>query len=41
MLTFCMNYLFIIFITLLLFACGESSNTNSDNDNSDEINSEY
>jgi len=36
-----MHYLSIIFITLLLFGCGENSNTDSDNNLSNEINSEY
>ena len=41
MLAFRMHYLSIIFITLLLFGCGENSNTDSDNNLSNEINSEY
>ena len=41
MLGFYMNYLSIMFIILLLFGCGENSNTDSDNDSSNEINSEY
>ena len=36
-----MNYLSKIFIILLLFGCEENSNTDSYNDNSNEINSEY
>ena len=41
MVDFCMKYLFIILMTLLLFSCGESSDTANDSDGSNETNTEY
>ena len=38
---FMKKYLSIIFISLLVFACGESTDANSDGDRSNEITSEY
>ena len=36
-----MKYLCIILMTLLLFSCGESSDTDSDSDGSNKTTSEY
>ena len=36
-----MKYLYIIFMLLLLFACGESSDNASDSDSSNKVTSEY
>ena len=41
MVDFCMKYLFIILMTLLLFSCGESSDNANDSDGSNETNTEY
>ena len=41
MVDFCMKYLFIILMTLLLFSCGESSDTANDSDGSNETTTEY